>query len=190
MNSRNEFIAKAIEDTQLTIRAMDVKNGALLAGLLVPFSALGRIWAHFSHLSSAVPFFLGLAVGVLFFSLWAFCIYVLIKALAALDNPASHVINSSGQAGSFYSGGLYTFSLLDSFMNREVIKASRDISHQLGLVPNNPQDIAGELVFEQLKLTYIRDIKIHRFNMGARVSAFWVFLGAISFIVSKIWYPG
>lgn len=66
MDNKTAFLAGALLDAQATIRAIDVKVGALLVGLLAPFSSIGRICAHFEHLVSLnKP--LGLVLLVVFF---------------------------------------------------------------------------------------------------------------------------
>lgn len=185
MDNKTAFIAGAILDIQSTIRAIDVKIGALLAAVLIPFSNLGRICAHFQNISQNYNKSLILVLLVLFFSSWMLSIIALIRGLAAIDNPAKHIVNSSNYKGSFYGANLYNFGFLDCFLNRSVIKANKDVSTFELDIPDSKNKIEGELVFEQLKLIYIRDAKLHRLKWGVNCASLWFVLGLISYVISK-----
>lgn len=186
MDSKNAFIAKSIDDIQLTVRAIDVKIGALLAGIIVPFSSFGRIWAHFHHIRSVLPWEIGLILWAIFFLMWFCTIFILVRGLSAIDNPALHIVNAGKYTGSFYGGGLYTFGFLDAMLNRSIVKASKDVSTFSADLPNSKDEISDELVFEQLKLIYIRDIKLFRLNIGIKLAGSCLFIGFLSFVISKL----
>jgi hypothetical protein len=185
MDNKTAFLAGAILDAQSTIRAIDVKVGALLVGLLAPFSNIGRICAHFEYLVSlSKP--LGLVLLAAFFSAWVAALVALVRAIAAIDNPANHITNHAQHKGAFYGGGLYKFGLLDTFLNRELIKASKDVASFEKDIPENKKDIEIELAFEQMKLIYIRDIKLHRLKSAINFSSIWFCAGVLSYIISKL----
>lgn len=182
MDNKAQFIMAAIEDCQATIRATDVKVGALLAGLLLPFSQISHIWKYLTQLSEMIE---SQNVTFVFFFLWFTAICVLIRTISAIDNPADHIVNGNTCKGSFYSGGLYRFGFLDSLLNREVIKADKDVANFSLSYPNSPDEIELELSFEHMKLIYIREIKLHRLNFSLKVSAFWFVFGVGAFIYLK-----
>lgn len=186
MDNKTAFIAGAILDIQSTIRAFDVKIGALLAALLIPFSNLGRICAHFQNIFQNYNQNLAILLLVLFFCMWVFSITSLIRGLSAIDNPAKHIVNSSNYKGSFYGANLYNFGFLDCFLNRTIIKANKDVSTFELDIPKSKNEIEGELVFEQLKLIYIREAKLHRLKWGINFASVWFVLGLISYVISKI----
>lgn len=188
MNSRQEFIVKAIEDTQATIRALDVKLGALLTACLLPFSSLGRIWAHFQHLSDTLPCVLGSFLGITYFLLWFATLYVLIKGLSAIDNPARHVIGAGSPRGSFYRGGLYVPKFIDSFVNRTSVQSSTSLQSVIDQLHSTDDELEAELAFEQMKIVYIREIKIKRFLTAFQISIIWLSVASSSFLISKL-YP-
>lgn len=186
MDKSTEFIAAAVHDIQATIRAVDVKIGALLTAVLLPFAAFGRVWAHFSHLLSVVPSCFGLLLTVIFYLTWALAVFVLVRSLAAIDNPAIHISNCGACRGSFYGGGIYKLSLVDALFNRSDVKSSIDVAALVANAPKTEDEIAAELAFEQLKVVYIRDIKIHRLNVAINIAFVWVFIGLASFFISKV----
>lgn len=189
MDSRkSKFILNAILDTQATIRAIDVKIGYLLAALLVPFALLGRIWAHLSNIHSILTnYHIGDILAGTFLLLWIFSILCFIRALSAIDNPTDHINNSHRYKGIFYSGGLYKFGFLDSFLNRNFIKAHDEVPTFLSKIPNNTAEVLHELTLEQMKLIYIREIKLHRLKIGITAATFWFLFGFASFTSSKLY---
>lgn len=185
MHSTAEFIKEAILDTQTTIRALDTKIGALLAALLIPFPFLGRIWSHVTYICTLEPKLLGQILFFSFFIAWALAILSLARGLSAIDNPAKHIINSNKQKGIFYGGGLFEFGIIDSVLNRRIIKSSKDVKSHLAELPSSQEEINEELAFEQMKLIYIRDIKIYRLKAGSNLAYLWLSLSASIFLISK-----
>lgn len=186
MVNKIDFIAAAIHDVQDTIRASDFKVGALLTGMLIPASSIGKIWTHFTLFSKQIPLWLCIIIGVLFFVLWVSIIFVLIRTISAIDNPSNHIINSGEFKGSFYGGGLYKFNPIDAFVNRDVIKASKDVQHFTMDYPEHEDEIIAELTFEHLKLIYIRDAKIYRLNCSIKFASLWLSIGMFVYFYTKI----
>ncbi|GIA88561.1 hypothetical protein VCSRO41_1040 [Vibrio cholerae] len=172
----------AIQDCQATIRATDVKVGALLTGLLLPFSQISQIWKYLEQLSTLIEC---RAVIYLFFVLWLLAIYSLVRTISAIDNPSNHIVNESTCKGTFYGGRLYRFGFLDTLLNREIIKADKDIASFAATYPNTLDEIELELSFEHMKLIYIREIKLHRLNFSLRLSAIWFAVGLCAFAYLK-----
>lgn len=184
-----EFVASAIEDIQLTIRAIDIKIGTMLVLLLAPFSLVGRIFAHVEKLCAANPKFLFVALTLGFFLLWFLAILALVRAIAPLDNPSNHIVNSDQYKGAYYRGGMFQFTLLDAFVNTTVTKASKDVSVALQDIPITVNGMLAELTFEQMKLCFIRDIKICRFGWGVKFGGWWLTLGSVIFVLARYWAP-
>lgn len=188
MDSKTDFLMAAISDTQATIRAIDVKVAALLVGILAPFANTNRVFGHLGHFGIQSPQWLTLGIAVLFLCAWLFGLAALVRAIGAIDNPAQHIINASACVGSFHAGGLYKLGLLDVFLNRDIIKASKDPLSYAAQLPDSKEAIEGELVFEQMKLAYIRDVKFNRLAWGMRFSLLWFILGIGIFISSKYFF--
>lgn len=185
MLNRNEFIIAAIEDSQATIRAVDVKVGVLLVGLLAPFSNLGRILAHVTHLIETTIPLIAYGFPAAFFLFWMLALTSLVMSISAIDNPAKHIASSSKFKGSFYGGGLYKFSFLDSIINRDTVKAEKDTSEFSKSIPSSEKEIESELIFEHMKIIYIREIKLLRLKYSYRFSVVWFTLGLIIYFISK-----
>lgn len=185
MHSKIDFVSAAISDTQATIRALDVKVAALLVGILAPLANLNRIFSHLGHFEHESPWWLFMAVVISFLLAWLLALIALVRAIGAIDNPSQHIINTANCKGTFYGGGLYKLSIVDVFLNRDIITASKDPQSFAAQLPANESEIEVELVFEQMKLAYIRDVKLNRLNWGLRFSLLWLVLGIGIFISSK-----
>lgn len=186
MEGRVEFVLEAIRDIQATIRAIDVKVAALLVGLLAPLGSTNRIFAHLTHFGLQSPRCLFLLFVILFVLMWLFALISLVRAIGAIDNPREHILNADSFKGAFYGGGLFpNLGWVDVFLNRGVVKATKDPQSFLLLVPKTKEQIERELVFEQLKLIYIRDVKLLRLRWGFRFSSLWLTLGIGIFLSSR-----
>jgi hypothetical protein len=184
-NYKIAFTQFAISDIQATIRAIDVKVGALLVLVLAPFSAISKVFYHIDKLCCCHPKFIFIVISVAFFATWLLALTSLVRAISALDNPACHIINSQTQKGTFYGGGLYIFGILDALFNRDIIKANKDVATFSKDIPCTEEDIALELVFEQMKVIYIRDIKANRLKWGIRFASSWLILGICIYLSSR-----
>lgn len=183
MDERSSYIIAAINDAQSTIRATDVKVGALLAGLLLPLNYLDDIWDY--ALSDYTPYWLGITVFV-FISLWAIAVFVLVKTISAVDNPSNHISGSDICIGSYYGGGMYNFKYLDALINRTSSSSKKNLMDFSSEYPNDHNEIHLELSFEHMKLIYIRDIKLYRLNIAIKVSILFVWTGIMIYIYSKV----
>lgn len=183
---KTDFIKEAIKDTQGTIRAVDVKVGALLVGLLTPIANTHRVFAHIDHLVKHQPIcYLSWVVVFLFVVTWLLALFALVRAISVTDDPRHHIINSGDLKGSFYGGSLYSPQFLDVFLERSILKASKDPKSYLDSLPSTPEDIEAELVFEHMKIVFIRQIKFNRLKWGLRLSLVWLTIGVIIYLWSR-----
>jgi hypothetical protein len=185
MDRKSDFILAAIHDAQATIRSVDLKVAALLAGLIVPLASLGNIWNHFVNISSLKSIFIASSIGIIFLIFWLASIFSLVRTISAIDNPADHIVNSSEYKGIFYGNGLFKFGWLDVLFNRSVIKADKDVSTFSLAYPSDEKEIISELSFEHMKLIYIREVKLHRFKYSLRFAFIWLILGMGIYLFSK-----
>ena len=173
MNDKIFFILAAINDTQATIRAIDVKVGTLLAGLLLPLVVKGEIFNYLIKISNIISHSFGISISLLLIFVWFTTVFILVRTISAIDNPAKHIVDSKNFKGSFYGTGCYHFSVIDMFLNREAIKAEKSVIDLSADYPSGLEDIVNELAFEHLQLVYIRDIKFYRLKIAFRLSFFW-----------------
>ncbi|WP_439840191.1 hypothetical protein [Aeromonas veronii] len=183
MDEKISFIMSAINDAQATIRATDVKVGALLAGLLLPISYIGAIWDY--ALSDYTPRLLFIMICILFI-LWATSISILVKTISAVGNPAKNISGEEYSNGSFYGGELYKFTFKNALLNLNANKSSMSVQLFCNTYPSSQVDICLALSFEHMKLIYIRDIKLYRLDLALKTTVVFLLLGIETYILSKI----
>lgn len=187
MHNRAEFLAAAVSEAQTTIRAIDVKVSALLIAVLVPVPLLGSISHCLAGIYMHWPYKVTIAMLAVFSISWIFAVFCYVRAIGAIDSPASHVLNNQDQSGGLYSPGLFKLSWLDTFLNRSNLQSSIDSVDHLSAMPSGIASIEKELAFEHLKLAYIRDIKLQRLKWGVRLSAISVLIGVGLFVLSQFY---
>lgn len=186
MDNKSDFVLASIADIQSTIRAIDVKVAALLVGILAPLASIGRVFSHivnFCHYSESIFFVI---VSAIFLVTWVLALISLVRAIGAIDNPAAHITNACDYKGTFYADGLFKIGILDVFFNRDSVAASKDPKAFSQTLPKNKTEIESELIYEQMKLIYIRDTKILRFNWGLRFAFVWLVLGITIYLCSRL----
>lgn len=153
------FLYSSINDMQAVIRALDAKLSGLLVIFCIAINKLDLLYEAGKNFVLAHPQSGSLLVAT-FFVAWLLGILSAFLGLVAIDNPAAH-IESININGTFYSGRLFYPKLVDSFYNRRTRRRPKLDAHQTAL-PKTENDIFEELSFEQMKLAYIRSMKIRR----------------------------
>jgi hypothetical protein len=189
MDNRLDFLHRAVEENQLTIRAIDMKIGALLAALLLPLGAASRIFAHLEHFYRLWPHWPMFAVNSMFLVAWLLALGCLVLGIAAIDNPAAHIPHAKAYKGCFYGGGLFKLRLSDALVNLGDVMANKNPTDYMNQLPVTDLEILGELTFEQMKLVYIREMKFNRLKWGVRLAGVWLVLGICIFLSSH-YLPG
>lgn len=180
MSHKLTFLYNAVSDVQATIRATDVKLGFLFVIVFAPIAASSVIAQFLSGnlegycLVKAAAFVIGL--------LWALSVVALFAAVGAVSPPASHV-KGAPKTGIYHGAGFFTLGLIDVFFNFP-IKSKYSIAEVHSIVPSEEQGLESELVYELLKVSYIRDVKIYRFMFSLRCTFLWVALATLLMIYS------
>ena len=178
MNPKLEFLYRSLEDTQGTIRALDVKLGAILLVLIVPMGELDGIYEKVSTLVISSSLW-SVLVGI-FCVCWSGAVWTVFAGLVAIGD-ARATISGSIPEGTFFGGGYFDFCWKDAFFNWEK-KSNQRLKEAGGDIPNDDSAICEELIFEKMKLAYIRGIKIKRAQFGAVLALVFIFIGAAIWI--------
>lgn len=186
MGKQLQFAYSAIADCQSTIRAIEVKLGALLTAAFLPLGIIDKIWAVFLSFTVKFDTYIATCAIVLFFISWFLIVVALIRTLAAIDNPKNHVTMSSHQSGVFYCGGEYKFTWLDILFNRQLACSRSQVSEVANRYPKSDENIIDELAFEHLKLVYIRDVKLFRLKHCFYGVLVWGTLGVAIFLATRM----
>ncbi len=171
------FLQSAIQDTQQTIRALDFKIGALLAGSIVPFPKIREI---FEFLTQSNMWWQE-ALAWLIFIIWLLIVFILLAALSAIDNPSKHINDGYAQKGYYYGGGTFNFNIMNGFFRTD-IRTQRTVEEYTGELDNVNFSFLKELSFEHLKLIYIRDLKLYRLKFAVILTALLITFGSLSFL--------
>jgi hypothetical protein len=187
LNPKNliNFLYASIEDIQSTIRAIDTKLGLLLIVIVIPISEnemlYNKIKATFLNETVDLKLkILSLVIMIVFYLFWALAFFTTFKGIMTVQNPRKHIKKNlkfeKSLSGSFYRKHLYKFNFLNLIftgLNKSGFKNLEELYENL---PKNNDLIIKELLFEQTKLAYVRDIKTLRQAFAFRFTFVWVIL--------------
>ncbi len=86
---KETLLRESIQDTQATIRALDVKAGFLFVFLCVPFGTMDKITPAFTTLIKSNNLFILLILS--FFVLWGYALVILFSSIAPQNNPKDSI---------------------------------------------------------------------------------------------------
>ena len=180
---KEELLRESIVDTQLTVRAIDVKAGFFLVFLCLPLSQMDQITKGLQILVKNHDFWLLLIV--LDFVLWTASLLLAVFSVFPLNNPKDSIDFDGYQnhpKGFFFGGYLFPKLGLGSALNiLHIPKTSiKFVQEKTCLDSFTNEDIKVELLFERMKLICIRDLKIRRLQLSLFTTIIWV---VISFVI-------
>jgi hypothetical protein len=177
------FMQAAVVDAQSVIRAIDTKVNYLFVLLIIPCTKLGAIYRVCHTLVDHV----GVAAYILiliFAVSWLASAVFAFLSIFAIDNPAKH-ISANGGSGVFYSGDLFTLPAR-AIASTKGIPSSMPLVQHLARLPTTDDEIVKELAYEQMKLCYIRRLKMMRAAAAFYAAAVWVLSGGIIWLATLL----
>ena len=176
------FLYASITDIQSAIRVSDTKAAVVMGILILAFTNSGKIYLNFSKLHQAVYCGPGQwqlwVLIMLFIGTWLAAFIAAMRSVIAIHNPKPHVTFTDSPIGTFYNGGLYDLGFCDAFINRN-ITSKVSLEDYTKKLPDTIDAIKQELVFEQMKLAYIRDMKAVRLK--------WAYILVMAWLVCGFW---
>lgn len=162
------FLYKAIEDAQETIRLTDEKTGIILLLLTIFVSIMG------THLPDFANYFwnmtpqlqtIFISTAFLFIVCIGITILLMIMVIFPRSNPSEHVAIAYKPKGFFYLYDLNT-NWKDYLMDRKEVIVKPSFEKYLLEFQEiaDAQTLRKELIYELLKVSYIREIKLRRIN--------------------------
>lgn len=179
MSDKHEFLYQSILDTQGTIRAIDIKVSFALLILLSPLAISPQI-VEIVHCHRQDVFFLILVL--LSTLIWISGLLIAFRALIGIGNSVSQIaVRNQLPKGLFYSEYLFAdkFPEVMVFQNQPAISNVTFEEHLKNIQNSN---IESELTFEQMKLCYIRDLKMLRQHYLFKFAALWISLVILTVI--------
>lgn len=162
MKDRIEFLTQSINDIQGTIRAIDAKFFGIFAILLLPLTELDEISKAFKEIGAIKPTLTLIILGILIFC-WTIAAIICMLGIYSISNPVKRIKSSDSYKGKhlFYRPELFNINFLTQFAPKS-IKTNKSLEDLTKEVEIDETEIFTELAFEQVKVSYIRDLKIAR----------------------------
>jgi hypothetical protein len=183
LSGRLDYLYAALEDTQETIRAIDIKSGFLFLLLCAPAPVVDKIIDAAPNFQQA-PVLLRLLI-ISTSIVWALSGFALFMAVAAIGNAASRT-RGAVPSGTYFGADIFNLDWTDSFTDRGRY-ANFDVISEAARLPKDETAIIEELVYEKIKLTYIRQLKMKRFDTASRLAAVWAPMAIITSLVCRFY---
>ena len=171
MDKKIEFLYQSISDVQSTIRAIDVKIGFLFVVAFMPITlvkdisdAVLLLWKQYDICKLLI---------IIMICSWIVSVLYLFLALTSISNPTSGIYGHKPK-GIFYGDGVFKveYSFIGSFIKA---KANYTVKDVFDMLPDETQ-IMHELIYEKMKLTYIREMKFCRYAICTKFIYVWLSL--------------
>lgn len=174
MNEKKiEFLYQSINDTQATIRAIDVKIGFLFVVIFLPLAAIENISKALITLWKS-PYHFG-SVSVIVGIMWLMSVYFLFKSLSAITDIRKHMIGVVPD-DNFFQGGMPYLSLWNIFSIGNV-RAVKSVDDFLSGLPLDEKSLLSELASEKMKVSLIRNVKTLKVKVCTNLTLLWLALG-------------
>lgn len=177
----NALLYASITDAQGIIKALDTKLSVALVIFTISLPKFDAIYKEGAVAVDACPGASWPLVGLFVLS-WFFGLFCAFRGLVAIDNPSDHIEYGDAK-GMFYGGGHFKSTWLNIFYNRVSDTRPKLLDH-LDDLPIDAAGVQKELAFEQLKLAYIRSVKIRRVVAAYTAVIVWIMSGAALWTVA------
>ena len=182
---RVNFLNASIQNTQAIIQATDVKLNILIAILLLPLTRMDQVVSYLSQHRpvSGLGLAVVVAIAVLLAGAWLLALFTTLRGLVAIRDAAAHI---RGQRPPQVKGCFYNADLFPHTRFRGVGDSIRTIDEQVRGFPNDLDSLLKELAWEQMKLTYIREVKMRRQRLAYGAAMASVLLALLLWPIS-VW---
>lgn len=162
MDKKIEFVINSINDIQGTIRAIDAKFFGTIALFLLPLTEIGEISKAFKNLYTHGECLTSLVLIVLII-VWLVGIILSFIGIYSISNPSDSIsgVSEAKTKGLFYQPNQFKLNFFSQFFSGSV-KSKQTLLEIIEETKLEENDRFNELVYEQIKLAYIRDVKITR----------------------------
>lgn len=184
LKSKMDFILASINDIQNTIRAIDNKLIAILVLILLPASKLEVLVTVFFK-QIELNDFIGYALLICFLITWLLSLIYVLLGLLSLENPTKHIKDSQKMKGVFYGNSLFKKKWYYSVIPHN-IQSTKTFESYLDEFDLSDKDLLEELIFEQSKLIFIRNIKMQRQRISILSILFSTLIGLTSWALVLI----
>ncbi len=162
MDKKIEFVINSINDIQGTIRAIDAKFFGTIALFLLPLTEIDEISKAYKNLYTNSECITSFVLTALIIA-WLIGIILSFIGIYSISNPSDSIngVSEAKTKGLFYQPNQFRFNFFNQFFSGSV-KSKQTLLEIIEETKLEENDRFNELVFEQIKLAYIRDVKITR----------------------------
>lgn len=196
-NIKLSFLYKAIEDAQQTVKFTDTKTTVvfLFFGIFVSMIGTGlpNFAKYYWHMPETLQMIFATTI-IIFLICIGVSLVLAIRVIVPRSNPAGHIIMQAKPKELFYLWKMNS-GWQDGFADRKGLhlKTSfEDYYEKYGEIKET-SDIENELIYELLKVSYIRELKIMRLKYmirwGVSAVAVSVLLVYLHFIGLSYYVP-
>lgn len=177
LSNKLEYIYKAMDDTSSTIRALDAKINYIFVATGIVFALLAGVFDKILTVykdNSSRPY----VSGVIFLLLSAYIVFMFISiykgyiTLYPKNNPQDKVYHENSDVKNLWY-------LLNDNKNNSLKMTLKDYNDELKSMSED--DILTSILFELMKLSYIRNIKLKTSN--SCINCFYISTAVFSFIM-------
>lgn len=185
---QREFLYSSIQDTVSTLRAIDTKLHIVLGIFLIPLAVVDKLIAavHYWCTLWNWKVFCGMlqgttsVVAVVTMVAWGVGVWISLRGIIALGNPIDAVtVDGNTPKGSFYFVGK-----LKGWFRPKLKEHSLEV--HMSTLPDGDSATIRELAYEQMKLGFIRDVKMRRHRISAFIAVGWGTLAVVAAIMYHI----
>lgn len=165
-----EYLYKAIEDAQNTIRFTDTKAAAILAfcGIFVAtMTSIGNFMLNAINETITILLLVTYMLGAAFYILIFTAVFIAFKSINPMSSQVSHINNSLSTKTPFYLWKVTPkMKFVDLFIERNTSKLDYSTEEYLQKLSDESAEyeLLKSLIIELHKVSYIREKKIFRVN--------------------------
>lgn len=162
------FLYKAIEDCQQTIRFVDTKAGIIFLLFGIYVSMIGTGLPDFAKYFFRMGLYLEIFFSICLFLFFCLIVLILIAIITLIfprSNPSEHIdISGYHYKGIFYISDMDNICFIDNLKDRKNIKIQTSVEGYIEKLNKilDFKNLEKELICELLKVSYIRELKIRR----------------------------
>lgn len=183
---QREFLYNAVQDTVGTIRAIDTKLHIVLGIFLLPLAMVDKLIEAICYWCSCWDWnalcgmqWAASVVALVTTGVWFVGVITSLRGIIALTNPVKAVpADGKKPDGTFYFVGQ-----LKGWLRP---KLKRTLEAHICALPEDEPAILRELAYEQMKLGFIRDVKVRRHRISAFIAVGWGILVVATAIIYHI----
>lgn len=180
MEDKINFLYQSLNDTQATIKAIDVKIGFLFVIAFMPITVLQTLNSTVMEIWSSSSIYKLCLISIC--GTWLLSVIYLFLALTSISDPNKHM-HGDKPSGLFYGKGIFKIET-ENFGLKIKVTSNLTVDEVVSSLPDQ-NGILKELTYEKMKITYIREIKLGYYSRSTKLMFFWLFLSTAIYLINN-----